>query len=154
MTLEKLKEMRKNTGVFCFLPLGLPTFQRKMKLNKPRHTKESISPLFWGYYLQNRSTTRIHQFRGIMSRTADHYSRRIVLDHGRPSISGPIRSIKMYSCIQIFFFSLYVFGEPVVHFRNFFLCCPSQRSARSQVPSLGGNPPGDWQSAVVFKYAM
>jgi hypothetical protein len=34
-----------------------------------------------------------------------------------------------------FFFSLYVFGEPVVHFRNFHLCCPSQRSARSQVPS-------------------
>ncbi len=47
-----------------------------------------------------------------------------------------------------FFFPLYVFGEPAVHFRNFFLCCPSQRSARSQVPSLGGNPPGDWQSAV------
>ncbi len=47
-----------------------------------------------------------------------------------------------------FFFSVYVFGEPAVHFRNFSLCCPSQRSARSQVPSLGGNPPGDWQSAV------
>ncbi len=47
-----------------------------------------------------------------------------------------------------FFFSLYVFGEQAVNFRNFFLCCPSQRSARSQVPSLGGNPPGDWQSAV------
>jgi hypothetical protein len=46
------------------------------------------------------------------------------------------------------FFSLYVFGEPAVHFRIFFLCCPSQRSARSQVPSLGGNPPGHWQSAV------
>jgi hypothetical protein len=41
----------------------------------------------------------------------------------------------------MFFFSLHVFGEPAVHFRNFFLCCPSQRSARSQVPSLGGNPP-------------
>ncbi len=39
------------------------------------------------------------------------------------------------------FFSLYVLGEPAVHFCNFFLCCPSQRSARSQVPSLGGNPP-------------
>ncbi len=50
--------------------------------------------------------------------------------------------------IYVYFFSLYVFGEPVVHFRNFFLCCPSQRSAHSQVPSLGGNPPGDWQSAV------
>jgi hypothetical protein len=35
----------------------------------------------------------------------------------------------------IFFFSLYVFGEPEVHFRNFLLCCPSQRSARCQVPS-------------------
>jgi hypothetical protein len=33
-------------------------------------------------------------------------------------------------------------------FRDFFLCCPSQRSAHSQVPSLGGNPPGEWQSAV------
>ncbi len=33
------------------------------------------------------------------------------------------------------FFPLYVFGEPEVHFRNFLLCCPSQRSARSQVPS-------------------
>jgi hypothetical protein len=43
---------------------------------------------------------------------------------------------------------LYVFGEPAVDFCNFFLCCPSQRSPRSQVPSLGGNPPGDWQSAV------
>ncbi len=47
-----------------------------------------------------------------------------------------------------FFFSLYVFGEPAVPVRNFFLCCPSQRSARSQVPSQGGNPQGDWQSAV------
>jgi hypothetical protein len=38
---------------------------------------------------------------------------------------------------QIFiYFSLYVFGEPAVHFRNFLLCCPSQRSARSQVPSV------------------
>ncbi len=37
------------------------------------------------------------------------------------------------------FFSLYVFGESEVPFRNFFLCCPSQRSARSQVPSPGGN---------------
>ncbi len=46
------------------------------------------------------------------------------------------------------FFSLYVFGNQWFIFRNFFLCCPSQRSARSQVPSLGGNPPGDWQSAV------
>ncbi len=34
-----------------------------------------------------------------------------------------------------FFFSLYVFGEPAVHFLNFHLCCPLQRSARSQVPS-------------------
>jgi hypothetical protein len=30
---------------------------------------------------------------------------------------------------------LYVFGEQVVHFRNFLLCCPSQRSALGQVPS-------------------
>ncbi len=48
------------------------------------------------------------------------------------------------------FFSLYVFGEPVVHFRNFLLCCPSQRSAHSQVSSQGGNPLGDWQSAVAW----
>jgi hypothetical protein len=33
------------------------------------------------------------------------------------------------------FFSFYVIGEPAVHYRNFLLCCPSQRSARSQVPS-------------------
>jgi hypothetical protein len=33
------------------------------------------------------------------------------------------------------FFSLYVFGEPAVHFHNFLLCCPSLRSAHSQVPS-------------------
>ncbi len=34
------------------------------------------------------------------------------------------------------FFSLYMFfGEPAVHFSQFFLCCPSQRSACSQVPS-------------------
>jgi hypothetical protein len=37
--------------------------------------------------------------------------------------------------IIFFFFSLYVFCEPEVHFHNFLLCCPSQRSARSQVPS-------------------
>jgi hypothetical protein len=37
--------------------------------------------------------------------------------------------------VTVFFFSLYVFGEPEVHFRNFLLCCPSQMSARSQVPS-------------------
>jgi hypothetical protein len=36
--------------------------------------------------------------------------------------------------IYISLFSLYGFGEPEVHFRNFLLCCPSQRSA-SQVPS-------------------
>jgi hypothetical protein len=37
---------------------------------------------------------------------------------------------------EIFFlFSFYVSGEPEVHFHNFLLCCPSQRSARSQVPS-------------------
>ncbi len=34
------------------------------------------------------------------------------------------------------FFSFYVFGEPVVLFScNFLLCCPSQRSAHSQVAS-------------------
>jgi hypothetical protein len=48
----------------------------------------------------------------------------------------------------MFFFSLYVFGEPAVHFRNFLLCFPSQSSACSQVPSQGGNPLGDWESAV------
>ncbi len=61
---------------------------------------------------------------------------------------GTLTSSKTISLSTKNFFSLYVFGEPAVHFRNFFLCCPSQRSARSQVPSLGGNPPGDWQSAV------
>jgi hypothetical protein len=35
----------------------------------------------------------------------------------------------------LFFFPLYVFSEPEVHFRHFLLCCTSQRSARSQVPS-------------------
>ncbi len=35
----------------------------------------------------------------------------------------------------LLFFSLYVFGETKVHFRNFLHCCPSQRSAHSQVPS-------------------
>ncbi len=34
------------------------------------------------------------------------------------------------------FFSFYVFAEPEVHFCNFLLYCPSQRSASSQVPSL------------------
>jgi hypothetical protein len=37
--------------------------------------------------------------------------------------------------LACFFFFFVCFGEPVVHFRNFHLCCPSQRSARSQVPS-------------------
>ncbi len=36
---------------------------------------------------------------------------------------------------MISLFPVYVFGEPEVHYRSFFLCCPSQRSARSQVPS-------------------
>jgi hypothetical protein len=60
---------------------------------------------------------------------------------------------KKFAYIHIYFFSLYFFGEPAAHFRNFFICCPSQRSARSQVPSLGGNPPGDSQSAVGWEHA-
>jgi hypothetical protein len=50
--------------------------------------------------------------------------------------------------VKFFFFLCMFLGNQRFIFRNFFLCCPSQRSARSQVPSLGGNPPGDWQSAV------
>ncbi len=49
--------------------------------------------------------------------------------------------------LHITFFSLYVFGEPEVHFRNFLLCCPSQRSAWPSAIAVG-NPSGDWQSAV------
>ncbi len=37
--------------------------------------------------------------------------------------------------ISQIFFSLYVLGGTAVHFCNFLLCCPSQRSAPSQVPS-------------------
>jgi hypothetical protein len=32
-------------------------------------------------------------------------------------------------------FSFHVFGEPAVRISNFLLCCPWQRSSRSQVPS-------------------
>ncbi len=60
----------------------------------------------------------------------------------------PSGQIRLVSCFAKNFFSLYVFAEPAVSFCNFFLCCPSQRSACSQVPSQGGNPPEDWQSAV------
>ncbi len=36
----------------------------------------------------------------------------------------------------LYFIILYIFFcEPAVHFRHFLLCCPSQRLARSQVPS-------------------
>jgi hypothetical protein len=44
-----------------------------------------------------------------------------------------------------FFIYLLVFGEPEVHFHNFLL-----RSEVSLRPSAipGGNPPGDWQSAL------
>ncbi len=41
----------------------------------------------------------------------------------------------IYIYIYIYIYTVYVFGEPAVHFRNFLLCSPSQRSARSQVPS-------------------
>ncbi len=50
--------------------------------------------------------------------------------------------------MNFFFFLCMFLGNQWFIFVIFFLCCPSQRSARSQVPSLGGNPPGDWQSAV------
>ncbi len=41
----------------------------------------------------------------------------------------------VYSMDMEFFFFFICFGESEVHFRNILLCCPSQRSARSQVPS-------------------
>jgi hypothetical protein len=42
-----------------------------------------------------------------------------------------------YTIIQYIEFFFFIF-------HNFLLCCPSQRSSAI----LGGNPPGDWQSAV------
>ncbi len=47
-----------------------------------------------------------------------------------------------------FFFFFVCFWRTSGSFLNFLLCCPSQRSACSQVPSQGGNPPENWQSAV------
>ncbi len=40
----------------------------------------------------------------------------------------------VYGLIRIFFFFV-CFLRTRVHFRNFLLCCPTQRSARRQVPS-------------------
>ncbi len=59
------------------------------------------------------------------------------------------RSVEMGTVVKNndFFFFVCFWGTSG-SFCSFFLCCPSQRSARSQVPSLGGNPPGDWQSVV------
>jgi hypothetical protein len=48
---------------------------------------------------------------------------------------------------DFFFLCMFLANQRFI-FCNFLLCCPLQRSARSQVPSQGGNPPGDWQSAV------
>jgi hypothetical protein len=44
-----------------------------------------------------------------------------------------------------FFFLYMFFGKPAVHFRNFLL----SREVSPQLSAIpGGNPPGDWQSAV------
>ncbi len=55
---------------------------------------------------------------------------------------------KILKSLVVLILFLYVFGKPVVHFHNFLLCCPSQRSAPQSSAIPGGNPPGDWQSAV------
>ncbi len=48
----------------------------------------------------------------------------------------------------ILFFSLYVFGEPAVHFPNFSPQLPLTEVSPQPSAIRGGNPPGDWQSAV------
>jgi hypothetical protein len=48
-----------------------------------------------------------------------------------------------------FFFSLYAFfGEPVVHFSQFFPLLPLTEISPWPSAIPGGNPPGDGQSAV------
>jgi hypothetical protein len=44
-------------------------------------------------------------------------------------------SCSQTDCDKLMSFLLDVFDKPAVHFHNFLVCCPSQRSARSQVPS-------------------
>jgi hypothetical protein len=52
------------------------------------------------------------------------------------AVGSYINYITKYHKSQIYFFSLYVFfANQRSIFHNFFLCCPSQRSARGQVPS-------------------
>jgi hypothetical protein len=47
-----------------------------------------------------------------------------------------------------FFFSLYIFGEPAVHFSYFSPLSLFTEVSLQQSAIPGGNPPGDWQSAV------
>jgi hypothetical protein len=50
--------------------------------------------------------------------------------------------------VLFFFFSLYVFGEPAIHFSQFFPLLPLTEVSPRPSAIPGGNPPGDWQSAV------
>ncbi len=63
---------------------------------------------------------------------------------------SPATPLKKCTLIGDFIFSLSVqmwLGEPAVHFRNFLPFAPYRgQPVASAIP--GGNPPGDWQSAV------
>ncbi len=50
--------------------------------------------------------------------------------------------------MQSLFFSLYVFGEPTVDFSRFSPLSPLTEVSPQPSAIPGGNPSGDWQSAV------
>ncbi len=52
------------------------------------------------------------------------------------SLTVPLKCWYAARVKYLFIFFFVCFSESAVHFRNFLLCCPSQRSARSQVPSV------------------